>query len=735
MIASRSILNLAFAFVFAITARAAIPLPASISVATDSRPPAEGDWLLANQVQPTTVTRNGDETEILLSNGLIERRLRIFPNAATVALNNLRSGHRFLRAVRPEAELTLNGQAFRVGGLQGQPDLAYLAAEWIPRLTNDHDAFQVDGIQLGAPAAPLSWKHKRHNAALPWPPPGRTVSLSFHGPTEDTRAVQVVVYHELYDGIPVAAKWLTVSNGTSRTLIIDRCISEELAAAEPDSAVDTRERHQWVTPAIDILSDYMFKGMDPATAGRVASWEPDPAYTTQVSYELQTPCLLLCRPMVGPGTSLKPGETYTSIRTYLIPHDAAERERRGLALRRVWRALAPWITENPIMMHVRSARTDLFRAAVDQCAEVGFEMIIYTFGSGLEMENQDPVYLAKVKSDIDYAHSKGIEVGGYSLFSSRRIDDANDVINPATGKPGGAIFGNAPCLGSKWGLEYLHKITNFLAQTGMDLLEHDGPYPGDICASTVHPGHHGQADSQWEQWKLSVGLYSWCREQGIYINQPDSYFLVGGNKTAMGYRESNWSLPRAQQLIHARQNVFDGTWNKTPSMGWMFVPLTEYQGGGDAATLEPLRDHLHEYELHFANTLGGGVQACWRGPRLYDSDATKQVVKKWVDWFKKHRDILESDLIHAQRANGQDVDSYLHVNPALPEKGLAVLFNPLPEPVHRTVKLPLYYSGLAGSARFRQQDGRAHRVPLDRQGNATITVDLPAQGVTWFTIE
>jgi hypothetical protein len=31
----------------------------------------------------------------------------------------------------------------------------------------------------------------------------------------------------------------------------------------------------------------------------------------------------------------------------------------------------------------------------------------------------------------------------------------------------------------------------------------------------------------------------------------------------MGYRETNWSLPRAQQHIHARQNLYDGTWDKT----------------------------------------------------------------------------------------------------------------------------------------------------------------------------
>ena len=48
---------------------------------------------------------------------------------------------------------------------------------------------------------------------------------------------------------------------------------------------------------------------------------------------------------------------------------------------------------------------------------------------------------------------------------------------------------------------------------------------------------------------MSADLYTWCREHGVYVNQPDYYFLAGVNKTAMGYREDNWSLPRAQQLI------------------------------------------------------------------------------------------------------------------------------------------------------------------------------------------
>ncbi len=41
------------------------------------------------------------------------------------------------------------------------------------------------------------------------------------------------------------------------------------------------------------------------------------------------------------------------------------------------------------MMHVRRADTETFRSAVDQCAETGFEMVIYTFGSGIDMETED----------------------------------------------------------------------------------------------------------------------------------------------------------------------------------------------------------------------------------------------------------------------------------------------------------------------------------------------------------
>src|SRR5699024_3856182 len=132
-----------------------------------------------------------------------------------------------------------------------------------------------------------------------------------------------------------------------------------------------------------------------------------------------------------------------------------------------------------------------------------------------------------------------------------------------------------------------------------------------------------------------------------------------------------------RQIILERQNIYDGTWTKTPSMGWMFVPLVQYHGGGAAATIEPLHEHLYAYKMHLIQNFGSGVQACYRGPRLYDTPETKAMVKGIVSWYKKYRKILNSDIIHLRRADGRDWDGILHVNPNLENKGFAMLYNPL----------------------------------------------------------
>ena len=110
-------------------------------------------------------------------------------------------------------------------------------------------------------------------------------------------------------------------------------------------------------------------------------------------------------------------------------------------------------------------------------------------------------------------------------------------------------------------------------------------------------------------------MHRTLRNRQVYINQPDSYFLQGGNKAGLGYDEEQFSLPRWEDLTVSRQTVYDQTLAKPPSLGWMFLPLETYHGGGAAARWEPLAQHHISYGFALAQYLGAGVAACYRGHR------------------------------------------------------------------------------------------------------------------------
>ena len=693
-----------------------------------------GDWLVKRPEQKAQLYRTGKAGEIVLSNGLLSRTFRLSPNCATVGLEHLVTGVSLLRGVKPEALVEIDGTAYEVGGLKGQPNYAFLRREWVDALENNPEAMQFAGLEMGEPKERFAWKRvRRHAPDAVWPPKGVYLRMDYRMP-EGAKAPEVLVsvHYELYDGIPLLCKWITVKNEGRHAIRLNRFTSEILAAVELGSNVEDREI-ALPAPNIHVEAEYSFGGMSTWNTTRFAvHWVPDPEYATQVNYQRRTPCLLEVRPEIGPDEEVAPGGSFESFRAYVLPFDGYDRERNGLAQRRMYRTIAPWTTENPLMMHVRYADWKAVQSAIDQCAEVGFEMVILTFGSGFDVENEHKGNLRKARRYADYAQSKGIEIGSYSLLASRKVGGGNDVVMPEGETP---TFGNSPCLLSPWGLDYFRKLRQFYRESGFSLLEHDGSYPGDVCISTEHPGHEGHGDSRWKQWRSISDFYKWCRGRGIYLNVPDYYYVAGSNKCGMGYRETNWSLPRAQQVIHTRQNIFDGTWEKTPSMGWMFVPLTEYHGGGAAATIEPLDEHLDHYERMLYSNLALGVQACYRGPRLYDTDRTQAMVKQWVDWFKKYRDILESDIVHGRRADGLGLDWMLHVNPELMQKGLLAVFNPLDEELQRTLKLNLYYTGLEDTARIREGEGPSREFALARDYSVSLDVTVPAQGFAWYVIE
>ena len=929
------------------------------------------DFLIKNLTAEANVFRNDRNKELILSNGLISRSFRLSPNAATTSLKILTNQQELIRAVKPEALVTINGFTIKVGGLTGQPNLAFLYPDWIDGLEADPLSFKFSGFKVSEPEKRFEWKEVRHHApGTEWPPRGiklqmdyqlgdlssedllaisnesnigrmeiyhddftslspvwkirtsqsferssfinegkpgeiytpnntavyaeyvlpegvglvetsidvgtdlsgqwgpgialiwndRTIKFNmrpgnesgaknngawrftvFDGEKENTRAggkdnvdfsktwelrmridgskvyceakpengvwktyeyvdfgqqvkdpltvrigklgknaegvdhefegdlvrlkinefaaysrldadalakltqrldalknLVISVNYELYDGIPVLSKWLTIHNESTAPVLVENIVSEYLGITDHDPYGGYRDRDDLkVKPNIHFETDYAF------SAGRVAvanhhtvHWEADQDYVTQISWVQDIPNTIKIFPDQGYHQQVKPGGSLESIRTFMLPYDSYDKERNGLALRKMYRTIAPWITENPMMFHITRSGWKDFTEGVDQCAELGYEMLNFSFGSGFNPEDESEENYQQMKKYAEYADSKGIKIGTYSLLASRSISEKDDVINPKTGRRGGfATFGNSPCLASEWGQEYFRKMYKMFSETGFKTFTHDGNYPGDICTSEDHPGHVGLSDSQFKQWKIIADFYKWCKENGIYLRVPDYYFLVGSNQNGIGYRENNWSLPRRHQLIHTRQNIFDGTWESTPSMRWSFIPLSQYHGGGAAATIEPLHEHLDHYEMMLVSNIGMGVQSALRGPRLYDIEETRDMVRRVVDWFKKYRDILESDIIHLRRSDGRDIDYMMHVNPELKEKGFLMVFNPTDDVIRKKIKVPLYYTGISEKAKVREQENQASTYDLNRNYEIEVEVEVAPNWYNWYVIE
>jgi len=695
----------------------------------------EADWLVSPVKGKAAVYKSQDGKNIILYNGLLKRTFRLAPDLACVDFKNLKNGQQLLRSVKAEARVKINGKNYNVGGLYGQKENGYLLPDWVDQLKISDSAFHYTNFSIQEIKPDIHWK------TAMWTPnknlaTGKTITFNYKSSFPDFQGLQISVHYSVYDGIPLISKWVTVKNNMANAVTIDQVVNEILGVIEEESAVVGSPEKMLKPNGIYIENNFAFNNaMRYPLSDQATHWKVDPAYTSQVNYDFQTPCLLEIHPNIEMGMVLQKGESLESVRTFELLQDDYDRERKGLAIRKMYRTIAPWVTTNPIFMHLVSKNDTEVRTAIDQCKATGYEALILSFGSHCNMEDTTLANMKKWKELADYAHGKNIFIGSYSLFSSRKISAEDDVIDPKTGKPGGAFFGNAPCMGSKWGLTYIDKLKIFMTYTGFNIFENDGPYPGDVCASTTHAGHKNLQDSQWRQMQLQKGLYRWCNENGVYVNAPDWYFLDGTNKTGLGYREVNFSLSRDQQKMLNRQNIFDATWNEIPSMVWGFVPLIKYQGGNADAVLEPLSEHLDAYEQLMIQYYGSGIQACYRGPRLYDTEETRKTVVNVIDWYKKYREILNADIIHLRRADGRDWDGIMHVNPALKQKGFVMLYNPLKEEITRTINVPVYFTGSHNSINIREKEGIAKTYKVSRNYEVEVNVKIPANGYNWLVLE
>lgn len=713
------------------------------------------DWLVTPIKTPVELLLKQQKDQLsaklLLTNGLISREFYIADNLACVGFKNEYNDAQYLRAIKPEARVMIDSTWYNIGGLSGQPEKSYLLESWYPNLIADPSAFRFVSIEVVQPTARYPWQQKYNAAHADWPPKGLHVLMHYKAPRnkgdwEDQ--VQVTVHYELYEGIPVIAKWLTIDNNTDSPFVVRETECEVLAVNQDQvKRIHVESDYSFALANADKRGSALmhYKGTPPPyqTGESTTLWKADSEYNTWASHNQAEDMflgflhhnLLISRVPMGPSETLKPKEKFTSFTTFELLHDSDDQERQSLAHRRFYRKLAPQVTESLITGGITSHDRTKLKGFIDQMGELGFERLDIMAWPGISHDNLDTDYVNLWKEIASYAASKDIVMGGYELqIASRGRGAEVDCIDPETNKPG-SLFGQSVCIASAWQDQYFPKMWEFFDKTGLMTYNMDGPYHGDACASTVHPHHTNLYDSQWQQWKQQVRVLNELQRRNMYVPIPDWYFLNGQSSTGMGYREASANLTPQQQLLLGRQYIYDGTWHKAPTMGWMTLQLVGFYTNDPRVGLEPLVDNLDRYEVGLFQHLASGCQFTVRGNRLYDTPETKAMVAKWVNWFKKHREILTSDIIHISRPTGRDLDAMLHVNSETDEKGMLIVFNPTDKDISKQMKVPLYYTGLVGKAKLIDQDGKSKDLQLNDKQDAFVDVSIPAGGFSWFVIQ
>ena len=342
----------------------------------------------------------------------------------------------------PEGYIILDNTKYPIGGLIQTGHHSFINRSKLSIMEN---SFQMVNYTVGSPIAPYPWspgyRHAPRNVS--WPPQGKTLTVLFKPPSKvalkSHSGILVYVNYELYQGVPILAKWMTVKNTMDTPVQVTAITIEMLGTNKPYAPPGLSSLAQpWEHDTTAVTVSWLYVEATIPHGANIA-WDSDANIGESPGADEP---LLVCSYTIGPGVVLhgnpnnkinnytgghdhkfsindtykqRPGRMVSEFDTYHVLElvtDTFDLERTALSRHRMTRLLAPQTQENPIYFHGTNSTPEGFRSAVDQMAEVGFEMYIDSFGSGFNLEDLSEENVEAISNNIKYAHSKGIEVGG-----------------------------------------------------------------------------------------------------------------------------------------------------------------------------------------------------------------------------------------------------------------------------------------------------------------------------------
>ena len=395
------------------------------------------------------VYENTDDS-LVIENGLISRSFTTRPAFGTTGYTSICTQKSLLRSVYPEGYVVLDNTSYPIGGLAQSGHHSYIN---LSRISVLDDSFAMVNYTIGSPEASYPWtpgyRHAPSNVS--WPPKGQTLKVLFKPPAKVASPahsnILVYVNYEVYQGVPILAKWITVKNTADTPVQVTAVTIEVLATNKPYAPQElSAEAKPWEHDTSAVTMSWLYVEANIPHGASIA-WGSDVSLGDSPGADEP---LLQCSYAMGPGVVLKASSNTDTVfhdRVRRFPRhknsftktamnhkyihaglpmvsefdtyhvlelftDTFDLERIALSRHRMTRLLAPQTQENPIFFHGTNSTTAGFQSAIDQMAEVGFEMYIYSFGSGFRLEDLSNANIEAIATNVKYARSKGIEVGG-----------------------------------------------------------------------------------------------------------------------------------------------------------------------------------------------------------------------------------------------------------------------------------------------------------------------------------
>lgn len=205
------------------------------------------DWLIDGSGYKSYVFEK--DARLVMGNGLMERVFLLRPGTATIRLDNLMTGESELRAVRPEAELVIDGKRYNVGGLNGQPVHNYLSDDFLKDMTMDDEAFKLVDNKVENTKERFPWKKNVTwlSGKADWPAPGKRVTFKYRASDkfpDNLKKLEVDVVYEIYDGAPIMSKQVVVRNKGEEKIVLNGVKTEILALVDKAPKVHSGEPHE-----------------------------------------------------------------------------------------------------------------------------------------------------------------------------------------------------------------------------------------------------------------------------------------------------------------------------------------------------------------------------------------------------------------------------------------------------------------------------------------------------------